>query len=79
MKVKIDKSERLSNAMAAAAVSDDVLVRLEVVAAWTSLGRTRLYAAIAAGTFPKQIKCGPRSSRWRAGDVRRWIRQQAAA
>lgn len=49
------------------------ILRLPAVRARTGLGKTMLYAAIAAGTFPPGVRLGARSVGWRASDVDKWI------
>jgi prophage regulatory protein len=49
-----------------------VFLRLKSVMAATGLSRSALYAAIAAGTFPKQVKIGAQSSAWPASEVDAW-------
>ena len=39
------------------------------------LSKSFIYAAIAAGTFPRPAKIG-RSSRWRLSDINRWMESQ---
>lgn len=66
---------------------DDALLALPAVQLLTSAARSTIYDAIKAGTFPRQAKQSRRFARWRAGDVRAWLRnewkpaaaQQAAA
>jgi predicted DNA-binding transcriptional regulator AlpA len=51
---------------------DDALLDLKAVKLLTSLGKTEIYSRI-----PGRCSLGPRCARWRAGDVRRWLRAQA--
>jgi prophage regulatory protein len=53
--------------------SDSALYRLDQVLKIVALGKTQLYALLAAGEFPKPIRIGQRSVRWHAGDVMAWI------
>ena len=56
------------------------IVRLKEVQRMTGLSRSTIYAQIARGNFPKQIKLtGVRSVGWHEQAVIRWIesRQQA--
>lgn len=63
------------------------LIRLPETLAKTGLSRTRLYEAVARGTFPKPVKLGPnaRAVAWPIEEVEGWIakciaqREQAAA
>jgi prophage regulatory protein len=49
-----------------------VLRRREVEAA-TGLSRSAIYAAIAAGDFPRPIKLGVRAVGWRLDDIDQWF------
>ena len=44
----------------------------------TSLPRSTLYELIAAGSFPKPVRLGPRAVGWLEAEVCRWIQQRAA-
>ena len=48
---------------------EDRLVRIDEILALTGLSRTKLYDLIAEGTFPTQVRVGPRSVRWRLSEV----------
>jgi prophage regulatory protein len=72
------REDRIKNQIAAA-TDDDALLIFPVVLALTGVGRSSLYKKIADKTFPAPVKLGPRMSRFRAGDVRSWIRRQASA
>jgi prophage regulatory protein len=56
------------------------LIRLPEALAKTGLSRTRLYEAVAAGTFPKPAKLGPtaRAVAWSADEVDAWISARLA-
>jgi prophage regulatory protein len=45
----------------------------------TGLANSTLYAAIARGEFPAQIKLGARASGWLESDVDAWIDAKIAA
>jgi len=53
------------------------LLTLEQLTSYINLGRSRIYAAIRAATFPPPIKLG-KSSRWKTSDIDAWIDQQAS-
>lgn len=55
------------------------ILRLPAVLQRTGLGRSTLFAKIAAKQFPRQIKLGPRASGWDAEEVDAWIKQCKAA
>lgn len=48
------------------------LITLEEVCRLTTLKRTKIYALIKVGRFPKQFKLD-RMSRWNANEVAAWI------
>jgi prophage regulatory protein len=56
------------------------LIRLPEALAKTGLSRTRLYEAVAAGTFPKPAKLGPsaRAVGWSAEELDAWIAARLA-
>lgn len=51
---------------------DDALIDLEAVTGLVGMRRTWIYDEIRAGRFPAPVKLGT-ASRWRLGDVRRWL------
>lgn len=53
-------------------------IRLPRVKELTTLPTSAIYAAIAAGTFPKQIKIGERAVAWLESDVIAWIDERIA-
>lgn len=55
-----------------------VLLRLPQVVARTGRSRTRIYADMAVGTFPKAIRNGPHSVAWIEAEVEAWIRDRIA-
>ena len=59
-----------------AASNPFALLRIETVQALTGMGRSGLYARIAAKQFPSPIKLGARCSRWRASEVTAWLESQ---
>lgn len=57
----------------------DRLLRLEEVLHLTGLGRNTVYKRMRDGTFPKQVRLGPKSVAWRTSDIARWIDSLPAA
>ena len=57
----------------------DKIQKLSQVINDTGLGRSSIYASIAAGTFPKQIKIGLRSVGWLDSEVRIWLADRVRA
>ncbi len=55
------------------------IYRLPQVIAKTGLSRSSIYAMVAAGRFPKQIKLGPRRVGWVESEIVDWIDAQVAA
>lgn len=49
------------------------LLRLTEVKSRTGKSASSIYAAIAAGEFPRPIKVGPRTSAWVESEVDAWI------
>ncbi|TPW26001.1 helix-turn-helix transcriptional regulator [Pararhizobium mangrovi] len=50
-------------------------VRLETVLAYIPVSRSTIFSWIQQGRFPQQVKLGPRTSAWRAEDIRALIDQ----
>lgn len=55
------------------------ILRLPAVLEATGLKRSTVFARVASGTFPAQIKLGSRASGWVADEVYDWIRSHIAA
>ncbi|AKS22498.1 MAG: phage DNA binding protein [Leptospirillum sp. Group II 'C75'] len=55
----------------------DRILRLPEVLSTVGISRSSLYALIAQGQFPRQIRLSPRTSGWRLSDVEDWIRAKA--
>ena len=49
-----------------------ILRRNEVEKA-TGLGRSTIYAKVAAGEFPSPMKLGRRAVGWRSDDIEKWL------
>lgn len=45
----------------------------------TGLSRSSIYAAIKAGTFPKQIHLGPQTVGWLESEIDSWLHERVAA
>jgi prophage regulatory protein len=58
--------------MADVETSTERLLKLSEVSARVGLGKTRIYAMIAVGTFPAPYKIG-KASRWSEREVVAWI------
>ncbi|MCC2675953.1 MAG: putative Transcriptional Regulator [Ramlibacter sp.] len=56
------------------------LIRRKEVQARSGLSRSALYAAVAAGTFPRPVRIGSsRSVGWPSDEVTRWVETQIRA
>jgi prophage regulatory protein len=49
------------------------LIRLPEVTRLTSLGRSAIYARVAAGTFPQPVAISSRCTVWRSDEVDAWV------
>jgi prophage regulatory protein len=49
------------------------LLRLPAVKATTGLSRSTIYALIAEGAFPRQVKLTARCVGWRSEEIERWL------
>ncbi|MET3374246.1 putative DNA-binding transcriptional regulator AlpA [Variovorax boronicumulans] len=58
------------------AADPDALLNLATVTAMTGMAKTTIYEAIKDGRFPTQARQERRFARWRAGDVRAWLRNE---
>lgn len=56
-------------ALLPASLENETRLKLDQVAVLTGIGRTKIYAEIAAGRLPAPERRGKRCSRWRAGDI----------
>lgn len=54
------------------------LLRLPEVVSRTGLGRSTVWALIAQGRFPKQVKLSARSAAWVASEVEQWAANRIA-
>lgn len=54
------------------------LIKLPEVAALTRRSRTRIYADMDEGKFPKPVKIGQRSVAWVESEVRDWLDARVA-
>jgi prophage regulatory protein len=54
------------------------ILRIRDVRAKTGLSTSRLYAAMAGGTFPRCVPIGPRVVGWVEGEIDDWITAQIA-
>ena len=54
------------------------ILRRPHVEEMTGLRRSTIYAAIAAGTFPKPIHLGARAVGWLEGEIDQWLAERVA-
>ena len=52
------------------------ILRLPAVKTRTGLSRSSIYQRMSEGTFPKQIKLGPRMIGWLDEDIEHWLQHQ---
>ena len=64
---------------APAAAGIDRLVRLAEAKHLTGLGRTAIYAGMAAGTFPRNVLIGSRAVAWKHSELMAWVQARPAA
>ncbi|MNL74943.1 Prophage CP4-57 regulatory protein (AlpA) [compost metagenome] len=64
--------------LAAAVACDEALVRKQIVAAMTGMRATHITSLVKRGAFPAPLKLSTRVVRWRAGNVKKWLAEQAA-
>lgn len=55
------------------------IIKLSEVRNTTGLSGSSIYRMAAAGTFPKPIKLGERSSGWIGSEVEQWIEDRIAS
>lgn len=55
------------------------ILRLPTVKTRTALSRSSLYKFVAAGTFPRPVRLGPRAVGWVESEVNEWIDRRIAA
>ncbi|AOX99920.1 AlpA family transcriptional regulator [Jeongeupia sp. USM3] len=56
----------------------DFLLRLQALRQQVGLSRSSIYAAIAAGTFPKPVRLGGNSVAWLQSEVSAWVAERIA-
>lgn len=59
-------------------MSSKVLIRRKEVERLTTLSRSRIYALMAQGSFPKSISLGSMSVAWVEAEVQEWIAARIA-
>lgn len=70
---------RVQNELAAAALFSDALISGEAVRALTGVGRSLLCQLVKEGRFPAPAVRRNRMTRYRAGDVLKWLADQVPA
>lgn len=53
--------------------NEDRFLSLHEVRRLIGLGKTSVYAMLKRGDFPRPLRVGQRSVRWRASEVRDWM------
>lgn len=62
----------------ASAGDPDAMIAVHIVAALIGLGPLTIRRMVKRGTFPEPHAWNRKTVRWRAGDVRDWLKTQAA-
>jgi prophage regulatory protein len=57
----------------------DRMLRLNEVKERLGVGHSFIYDGMKAGTFPKSIKLGENTVRWRESDINAWLDERARA
>ena len=57
----------------------DQLLRIGKVLEITSLSKSVLYEMVREGEFPRPVRIGKRSARWRQGDIEAWLQSRPPA
>ncbi|MFT4435322.1 MULTISPECIES: helix-turn-helix transcriptional regulator [Caballeronia] len=55
------------------------ILRIQSVSEMTGMAIPTIYLNARLGTFPKQIKLGPRAAGWIASEVQAWIDERVRA
>ncbi len=58
--------------------STTTLIRRPQVEGLTALSRSRIYAMMAVGDFPKPVRLGEKSVAWVLSDIQSWIEARIA-
>lgn len=72
------KTERNSNTPAQVQQLQTALIRRREVERLTALSRSRIYALMATGDFPKPVSLGAMSVAWLEVEVMEWIADRIA-
>lgn len=63
--------------MNAAQIPDDVeFIKIAEVRKMTGLSTSTIYERMMDGSFPRQVKLGPRAVAWVKSDVQAWIKER---
>ena len=62
-----------TNTTPTATAPAESLLRLPEVEAVVGLKKSKIYSLLQEGQFPAPVKLGPRSVRWRASAILKWI------
>ena len=72
-KTQIDKRMRRPLALKFIDLPDEAFITINLVCDVSGKRTTSIYAAIKDGQFPSPERFGRRCSRWRVGEIRRWL------
>lgn len=73
------RATSLRGPAAAAATTDDRILRMPAVRQRTGLSAATIYRRIAAGDFPRAVSLGGTSVGWRNSDINGWIASRAGS
>ena len=59
--------------------NESMLLTLRQVCEMTKMSKSTIYRKVAEGTFPRAIRLGPRTVRWRRWEVEGWIASRPGA
>ena len=72
-KTQLDKRTRRPLALKFIDLPDEAFITINLVCDVSGKRTTSIYAAIKDGQFPPPERFGNHCSRWRVGEVRRWL------
>ena len=59
--------------------TSEQFLRMPAVMQRVGYSKSRIYALVAQGQFPKQIQIGQRATAWRASEIDSWMQSRIAA
>jgi prophage regulatory protein len=65
--------------MSESGASPDRLLKIAEVKSRVGLGKSKIYALVAEGRFPRPYKLTPKAARWSEREISDWIAQAQAS